>query len=77
MIEIIEERVDVVTPDTFCDIVYRLRTEKYMTAFDLAVDADINPCTVTQIENGSNTSLKTMHKILEVFDKELYIGDKR
>lgn len=77
MIEIIEERVDVVTPDTFCDIVYRLRTEKYMTAFDLAVDADINPCTVTQIENGSNTSLKTMHKILEVFGKELYIGDKR
>ena len=77
MIELIEERVDVITPETFWEIVYKLRTEHFMTINDLATDAGVNACTVTQIENGSNPSLRTMHKILEVFDRELYVGDKR
>lgn len=46
-----------------------LRKREKLTQQDLAKELDISPITISKLENGENTTLETILKVLQYFDE--------
>ncbi|RRA91726.1 helix-turn-helix domain-containing protein [Paenimyroides viscosum] len=46
-----------------------LRKREKLTQQDLASELDLSPITISKLENGENTTLETVLKILQHFDE--------
>lgn len=46
-----------------------LRKREKLTQQELAKELDISPITISKLENGENTTLETILKVLQYFDE--------
>lgn len=46
-----------------------LRRREKLTQQDLAVELDLSPIIISKLENGENTTIETVLKVLQYFDE--------